>query len=118
MKLLLDEMHSPRIADTLIDEGWDVIAVAADADLRGLTDRDLFENATSADRALVTENIADFSLLSRQWMSAGRDHSGLLFTHPRKFHRASLAYPGNLISVLQQFLETCPIAGVAWTWWL
>ena len=118
MRLLLDEMHAPGIADTLNEAGWDVASVAADATLRGTPDGDLFENASVAGRALVTENIVDFSLLARQWAAEGRDHAGLVFTHPKKFHRASLAYPGNLIAGLRQFLENPPIGGASWTWWL
>lgn len=38
MKLLLDEMHTPLIADALEGEGWSVGSVAGEASLRGSPD--------------------------------------------------------------------------------
>lgn len=118
MKLLLDEMHAPGIADALTTQGWDVVAVAAAAAVRGASDADLLEHATSNERTLVTENIVDFSPLALQSASEGRSHAGLIFTNPKRFNRASLAYPGNLIGALGRFLDNPPIDGASWTWWL
>ena len=61
VKLLLDEMHAPSIADALTRESWDVVAVASTAQLRGMSDVDLLAHATTTGRALVTENIVDFA---------------------------------------------------------
>lgn len=118
MKILLDEMHAPSIADALAEEDWDVVAVAAVVDLRGISDADLFEWAATVERALVTENVADFSPLADQWAAEGRVHAGLIFTNPRRFNRASVGYPGNLIGALRVFLADLPIEGASWTWWL
>ena len=118
MKLLLDEMHAPSIADALVVQGWDVVAVAGDATLRGASDADLLDHATRNDRALVTENIADFSPLAMHWASESRNHAGLIFTNPKRFNRASVAYPGNVIGELGRFLNDPPVTGTSWTWWL
>lgn len=118
MKLLLDEMHAPGIADSLTDESFDVVAVAAQPALRGMTDEDLFSYATNGERALVTENVADFMPLAAQWAGAGRAHTGLIFTNPKRFNRATLAYPGNVIAALGEFLSNPPITGKSWIWWL
>ena len=48
----------------------------------------------------------------------GADHCGLVFTSPRRFNRASRAYPGNLIAALGAFLESPPVEGRSWQWWL
>ncbi len=118
MNLLLDEMHSPSIAEALTRESWDVMAVASMADLRGMPDGDLLTYAAASGRAVVTENIVDFALLAAQWAAENRPHAGLLYTNPKRFNRATLAYPGNLINALRTFLEDPPIDGESWTWWL
>ncbi len=118
VKLLLDEMHAPGIADSLGEESFDLVAVAADPALRGMRDEDLLTYATQNERALVTENVADFMPLAAQWAGAGKAHSGLVFTNPRRFNRATLAYPGNVIAALRDFLTDPPITGESWTWWL
>ena len=118
MRLLLDEMHAPAVAEALVASGHDVVAVAVEPELRGCSDRGLLEYACAADQVIVTENIGDFSLLAASWASEARDHCGLVFTSPRRFNRASRAYPGNLIAALGAFLESPPVEGSSWQWWL
>ena len=118
MRLLLDEMHAPVVAETLGASGHDVLAVAAEPELRGCSDLGLLEHASAASQAIVTENVEDFSSLAASWASESRHHSGLILTSPRRFNRASLAYPGNLIAALETFLESPPIQGHSWQWWL
>src|SRR3990170_1906685 len=60
VKLLLDEMHAPSIADALTEDSWDVVAVAAEAELRGMSDENLLARSAATGRALVTENVVDF----------------------------------------------------------
>ncbi len=118
MRLLLDEMHAPAIAAALAEAGFDVVATAADPSLRGSSDADLLALATTAGRALVTENVGDFSVLASARAVDGEPHAGLIFTNPNRFNRATLAYPGNLIAALGSFLDDPPITGDSWTWWL
>ena len=118
MRLLLDEMHAPSIARALVGEGTDVLAVAAEASLRGSPDEDLLSQAADSGRALVTENVVDFSALADSWAVERRSHAGLVFTSPRRFNRASLAYPGDVIAALRQLVEASPIEGESWIWWL
>lgn len=118
MNLLLDEMHAPSIVGALTEHSWDVVAVAAEAELRGMSDEDLLAHAAAGERALVTENVADFVLLATRWTGEGRAHSGLIFTNPKRFNRATLAYPGNLITALRRFLDGPPVEGESWIWWL
>lgn len=118
MKLLVDEMHAPGIADILVAESFDVVAVAAQPGLRGMSDENLLSHATMQERAIVTENVADYMPLASLSAAAGRAHAGLVLTNPKRFHRATLAYPGNLISALRDFLVDPPITDESWTWWL
>ncbi len=118
MRLLLDEMHAPAIADALTEAGFDVVAVAADPSLRGSSDAELLDHAATTGRALVTENVGDFTVLASARAVDGEPHAGLIFTNPSRFNRATLAYPGNLIVALRRFLEDPPISGDSWIRWL
>ncbi|MDJ0952603.1 MAG: DUF5615 family PIN-like protein [Acidimicrobiia bacterium] len=118
MKLLLDEMHAPSVAVELTGEDFDVVSVAVQPELRGMSDEELLAYATTEQRALVTENVADFMPLAAQWASEHKTHSGLIFTNPKRFNRATLAYPGNLIASLRKFPTNPPITGESWIWWL
>ena len=104
MRLLLDEMHAPAVAAALTEDGFDVVAVAADPSLRGAGDADLLDYATATGRAPVTEDVTDFSALSADRAVDGEHHAGLIFTNPNRFNRATLAYPGSLIAALRASL--------------
>ena len=118
VRLLLDEMHAPAVAVALTEARFDVVAVAADPAVRGSSDVDLLEHATAAGRAMVTENVGDFSVLSAARAVEGESHAGLIFTNPNRFNRATLAYPGSLIAALRTFLEAPPVSGNSWIHWL
>ena len=116
--MLLDEMHSSTVARSLSESGWDVVSVAAEPMLRGMSDAELLEHCRSDRHALITENVGDFSALAAVWAAEDKQHHGLAFTNPKRFNRASLAYPGNLIAALGEFLANPPVEGHSWVWWL
>jgi hypothetical protein len=116
--LLLDEMHSPAIADALRTEGHDVVAVAATPSLRGASDDDLLAYAVAQQLVVVTENVGDFVTITGCWATEGRAHAGLIFTSPKRFNRATVAYPGNLVTALRALLREPPDLGASGTWWL
>ena len=118
VRLLLDEMHSPSIAEALVARGWDVVAVAAEPSLRGSSDAELLEHATASDQILVTENVGDFAVLFGDRVENDRPCASLIFTNPKTFNRASLAYPNDVITALEEFLKAPPIQGQSWVWWL
>lgn len=78
MRLLLDEMIGPRVAQSLRARGLDAVAVAERADLRSLADPAVLEIAQSEDRILVTRNVADFARLDHEWQAVGRPHRGIV----------------------------------------
>lgn len=78
MRLLLDEMFPPAVAEQLRVRGHDVVAVAEVAGLAGCADREVFEHAQAEGRAVATENVPDFVRLDREWRQAERDHHGLV----------------------------------------
>ncbi len=99
MKLLLDEMIGPRVAQELRDRGLDVVAVAERTDLRALPDDAVFDVAREERRALVTLNIGDFARLHQQWLSEGRQHCGLVMVTTQAFPQ-NRSFVGALVSAL------------------
>ncbi len=83
-----------------------------------MTDEHLLAYAAAEERLVVTENIADFAILAKQWAVELRVHAGLVFTNPRRFNRANVAYPGDLVTALGAFLENPPASLGSGTWWL
>ena len=121
MKLLLDEMHAPSVAALLRDLGHEAVAVKERADLIGLPDEDLLRAATADGRAIVTENVKDFAVLHRRFTADGRKHAGLVFTHPRRFHRAAPNHVRVLADALAVFLEeygSMLSDAESFVWWL
>jgi hypothetical protein len=66
----------------------------------------------------VTENARDFDRIIRAWAAAGEHHCGVVFTSPRRFHRASKAYPMNLVRALAEVLDHPPHSTVDRVMWL
>lgn len=108
MRLLLDVHHSPRAPEQLRQSGYDVLAAGEDARLAALADEDLLRAATADDRAIVTENVKDFDRIVRTWASTGERHRGVIFTSPRRFHRARISYPRDLVVALAILLAEPP----------
>ncbi|MGI8984542.1 MAG: DUF5615 family PIN-like protein [Acidimicrobiales bacterium] len=118
MRLLLDTHHSPSVARHLHERGHDVIAAAAEPMLASLPDDELLGEATRDRRAVVTENAKDFDRIVRGWAARGEHHAGVIFTSPRRFHRASQAYPANLVAALAALLDDPPTTETDLVHWL
>ncbi len=121
MKLLLDEMHGPAVAVGLRRLGHDVVAVKERPELVGLADADLLRAASADRRAIVTENVKDFAALHQASTASGQPHTGLLFTHPRRFPRGVGDHVQTLVNALAEFLsEQAAVLGDAasFIWWL
>ena len=106
MKLLLDEMWSPEIAEQLRQRGYDVIAVAGQSTFRGMSDRAVFELAQREGYAIVTDNVDDFIPLAAVATDQGRNHSGLILTTNRKYPRGSSATIGRMVVALESLLSS------------
>ena len=121
MKLLLDEMQAPSVSAHLRGRGHDAVAVKERADLIGLPDEDLLRAATADDRAVVTENVKDFAMLHQRLSASGQRHSGLVFTHPRRFPRSAQNHVRVLADALAVLLSEhgSMLADVeSFVWWL
>ena len=105
MKLLLDEMISPRIARELRREGFDVVAVKADRpELEALADREVLRHAAAERRALVSNDVLDFQPIHNRMLADGEDHYGILFTDDVAMPRNKGSIP-LWVQTLKGFLE-------------
>ena len=109
MRLLLDEHFSPEIARQLRSRGHDVTSARERPAFRGLSDRDLLALARTDERAIVTENVADFVELHRQCIVRSERHAGMIFTSPKRFPRTRRAI-GRLVRALDALLVNHPKA--------
>ena len=106
MKLALDHHYSPAIATELRKRGFDVVAAIErgwetedDEALLGLCDKER--------RALVTNNVADFTVIARGWAIEGRRHSGLIFTSDVSMPRDRQTI-GRYVEALAELLRASP----------
>lgn len=108
MKLLLDEMISPRIARELRRRGFDAQAIKADRpDLEALADGEVLRRAAAECRALVTNDVLDFQLLHNQLLAGEEEHYGLVFTSDATMPRNKASIP-LWVKTLATLLEANP----------
>jgi predicted nuclease of predicted toxin-antitoxin system len=94
VKLLLDEMISPKIARELRSKGLDVQAIKGDRpDLEAVADREIVRRIAAEQRALVTNDVLDFHLIHNQLLTAGEEHYGLIFTSDSTMPRNKASIP-------------------------
>ena len=82
VRLLLDEMYPPALAQILGHDGHDALAVAGLEELAGSPDAVVLEAASDAGRCLVTENVRDFAVLIRDV-----SHGGIVFASAQRWPR-------------------------------
>ena len=105
MKLLLDEMLSPVIAERLRARGHDVEAIAGSRE--GLSDFDVMELARAEGRAVVTNNLVDFRPLHHEAVApGGPGHHGMVFM-PGTYRRTK-ADIGRIVRALEAKLAEYP----------
>lgn len=104
MKLLIDEMYPPAIAEQLRSREHDAEAVTERAQLRSFEDTDIFALAQQEQRAVVTENIADFSVIADDHDRRGRAHFGLVLVPPASHPRGDPRTIGRMITKLDRLL--------------
>ena len=94
MRLLLDEMISPRIARELREAGYDVQAIKRDRnDLLGSSDLKLVRRMATERRTIVTNDVDDFTTIHERLLAAGQEHHGMIFTDDAAMPRTKAAVP-------------------------
>lgn len=110
MKLLLDEMYAPTIAEQLRARGHDAGSVH-DPEYRALegeSDEEVWAAAIADDRVLVTENVQDFRRIEADALARAQPMARLIFTTDRRFPRGDPATLGRLVTALDALLAAEP----------
>ena len=101
-KLFLDEDVTPKVAEALRRDGFDVVhALEVGRTGEGFSDESQLEYAASQERALFSYNRVEFERLAVRWFREGRDHWGIVLS-PRQY---SLQRLKGLLEKLHQFLR-------------
>jgi len=110
MKLLLDEMYTPTIAEQLRARGHDAASVHDPEyrTLEGEPDDEVWAAAIADDRALVSENVQDFRRIEANALAHAQPVARLIFTTDRQFPRGDPATLGRLVAALDALLATYP----------
>jgi predicted nuclease of predicted toxin-antitoxin system len=106
VRLLLDEMYPATLAEQLRARGRDVVSLHEPdyVHLEGAPDVDLFAAAVADDRALLTENVADFRRLEADALGRGERCPRLILTTNRQFPRGQAGTLGRLVVALDAAL--------------
>ena len=109
MRLVLDHHYSPLIAQQLRERGHDVVT-AGERGWEAEDDEPLLDLCASDGRALLTNNVADFAVIARQWQSQGRSHHGLILMSDHSMPRNRNTI-GRYVEVLAVLMTDNPADG-------
>jgi len=106
MKLALDHHYPATIAPELRIRGLDVVS-AQELGWDRLSDAELLRSCGSDHRGLLTNNVADFMVLAREWQLDRDRHSGMIFTSDRQWPRTR-DMSGRFVDALISLMEMQP----------
>ena len=86
MKLLLDEMYPPALAEALQTRGIEASTVA-ERGMAGRSDPEVLSGAAEDGYALLTENVSDFARIAAERLTAGGHHRDVLIALFSRFSR-------------------------------
>jgi predicted nuclease of predicted toxin-antitoxin system len=99
VRLLLDEMYPPRLAEALRAANVDA-TTAAELGLAGRSDPDVFATAVADRYVLLSENVADFARIAADQLTAGHHHPGVLIALSSRFSRRPAGHGALVAAVL------------------
>jgi hypothetical protein len=92
LKLLLDEMYPPALAEALRTSGIEA-STAAERGLGGRSDPEVLSAAAEDGYVLLTENVSDFARIAAERLTAGGHHRGVLIALSSRFSRRPSGIP-------------------------
>jgi predicted nuclease of predicted toxin-antitoxin system len=108
LRFLLDEMYPPAVAEALRVRGHDAVGVVERAELRSMSDSDVFATAQRERRAVVTENVPDFVPIANDHDARGASHYGLVLVHPGNYPRGNRRTIGAMVTALDALASRHP----------
>lgn len=105
MRLLLDEMYPSTLAEDLRKAEIDALTVAS-IGFAGRPDPDVFAAAIEHRRAILTENVSDFTRIAAEHVGAGRHHPGLLVALSSRLSRRPQGRPHLVRAIRRLGRET------------
>jgi hypothetical protein len=116
IRFLLDEHYPGWLADDLVADGWDAVALNVHRpELRGADDKRVLETAAAEARVVITEDVSSFSVA----IALVPHHVGVVYCHHARFPRTR---PGlNKLRKALGALAADPPAGLGVhpvVWWL
>jgi len=116
IRFLLDEHYPVWLADELVAEGIDTVALNAHRpELRGADDGRVLETAAAEARVVITEDVSTFSVA----IALVPHHVGVVYCHHARFPRTRVGL--NKLRKALGALATDPPAGLGEhpvVWWL
>ena len=104
MRLALDHHYPATIAPALRANGLDAVS-AHEQRWDRLSDTELLRYCAMNKRALLTNNVADFMVLAREWQLDRERHSDLICTSDRQWPRMK-DMTGQFVNALTKLMET------------
>ena len=118
MKLLVDEMYDPEIAEALRAFGHDVVHASERAELKSAGDETVFSVAQKEQRVIFTNNVRDFIPIVNRALQGAASFHGIVFSNDKSLPRTK-SNTGTITTLLHALLtqhgedETLP-TGVQW----
>jgi hypothetical protein len=106
LKVALDNHYSRTIAVRLREAGHDVVA-AIERGWEREDDEGILAICSEEARTLMTNDVADFTVIYRRWAADGRTHSGLIFTSDASMPRGRSTI-GRFVETLDALLRLHP----------
>lgn len=103
MKLLVDEMYDPEIAEMLRDLGHDAVHVSERADLKSAGDETIFGVAQDEHRVIFTNNVRDFMPIVSAALHGGAVFHGIVFSNDKSLPRTK-SNTGAIATLLDALL--------------
>lgn len=116
MTFAFDHHYSPRIAEGLRAGGIEAVT-AFEHGWHTCTDEELLARCHDEGFILVTNNIADFTIVIREWALQGRTHAGIVFTSDSTLPRTRSS-TGRFVTALAALVNRYPQGMVDRVHWL